>query len=138
MSLTSGGFLLFILLLLICYYLVPKKVQWIVLLASSLIFYCFAGISNSIFVLVTATSVYFAARHMEKLAESDNTCGDLFADAQQMAFDITGRIIITPELIKHAGIKNNAIFVGRGNSFQIWNPDNFRKSSKFQPIIQKK
>ena len=76
--------------------------------------------------------------HMEKLAESDNTCGDLFADAQQMAFDVTGHIIITPELIKHAGIKNNAIFVGRGNSFQIWNPDNFRKSSKFQPIIQKK
>ena len=75
---------------------------------------------------------------MEKLADSDDTYGDLFADAQQMAFDITGRIIITPELIKHAGIKNSAIFVGRGNSFQIWNPDNFRKTCKFQPIIQKK
>ncbi len=76
--------------------------------------------------------------YMEKLAESDNTYDDLFADAQQMAFDVTGRIIITPELIKHADIKNSAIFVGRGNSFQIWNPDNFRKTCKFQPIIQKK
>ena len=75
---------------------------------------------------------------LEKLAESDDTYGDLFADAQQMAFDVTGRIIITPELIKHAGIKNCALFVGRGNSFQIWNPDNFRKTCKFQPIIQKK
>ena len=76
--------------------------------------------------------------HMEKLAESGDICGDLFANAQQMAFDVTGRIIITPELIKYAGIKNCALFVGRGNSFQIWNPDNFRKTCKFQPIIQKK
>ena len=76
--------------------------------------------------------------HMEKLAESGDICGDLFANAQQMAFDVTGRIIITPELIKHAGIKNCALFVGRGNSFQIWNPDNFRKTCKSQPIIQKK
>ena len=75
---------------------------------------------------------------LEKLAESDDTYGDLFADAQQMAFDVTGRIIITPELIKHAGIKNCALFVGRGNSFQIWNPDNFRKTCKSQPIIQTK
>ena len=76
--------------------------------------------------------------HMEKLAESGDICGDLFANAQQMAFDVTGRIIITPELIKYACIKNCALFVGRGNSFQIWNPDNFRKTCKFQPIIQKK
>lgn len=75
---------------------------------------------------------------LEKLAESGDICGDLFADAQQMAFDVTGRIIITPELIKYAGIKNCALFVGRGNSFQIWNPDNFRKTCKSQPIIQKK
>ena len=76
--------------------------------------------------------------YMEKLAASGDICGDLFANAQQMAFDVTGRIIITPELIKYAGIKNCALFVGRGNSFQIWNPDNFRKTCKSQPIIQKK
>ena len=75
---------------------------------------------------------------LEKLAESGDICGDLFANAQQMAFDVTGRIIITPELIKYAGIKNCALFVGRGNSFQIWNPDNFRKTCKSQPIIQTK
>lgn len=75
---------------------------------------------------------------LEKLAESGDICGDLFANAQQMAFDVTGRIIISPDFKKHAGIKDTALFVGRGNSFQIWNPDNFRKTCKSQPIIQKK
>lgn len=77
--------------------------------------------------------------HMQKLANEDNNkFDDLFADAQQMNFDVTGRIIITPELKKHANLKDNALFIGRGNSFQIWNPDNFRKTCNFQPIIQKK
>lgn len=76
---------------------------------------------------------------LEKLADADdNKFDNLFANAQQMAFDVTGRIIISPELKKHARIKDNALFVGRGNSFQIWNPDNFRKTCNFQPIIQKK
>ena len=66
--------------------------------------------------------------YMEKLADTgDNKFDDLFANAQQMAFDVTGRIIISPDFKKHARIKDTALFVGRGNSFQIWNPDNFRK-----------
>ena len=76
---------------------------------------------------------------MEKLATAtdkmgvfDDTLDDLsaciFADARALTFDVTGRIVIPNDLLKHAGIHETALFVGRGTSFQIWNPDEFRKT----------
>lgn len=59
-------------------------------------------------------------------SELDDLSAMLFADARQLAFDVTGRIIIPTDLLQHAGITDTAVFVGRGNSFQIWNPDAFR------------
>nr|MBQ0091620.1 division/cell wall cluster transcriptional repressor MraZ [Candidatus Enterousia merdequi] len=49
----------------------------------------------------------------------------VFADARPLQFDVTGRIVIPEDLLKHANIKESALFVGRGNSFQIWNPSDF-------------
>ena len=67
----------------------------------------------------------------DKMGVFDNSLDDLsallFADARPLQFDVTGRIIIPNDLLKHAGIGDTALFVGRGNSFQIWNPDEFRK-----------
>lgn len=57
--------------------------------------------------------------------ELDDLSALLFADARPLQFDVTGRIIIPTELLKHANIHERALFVGRGNSFQIWNPDDF-------------
>lgn len=73
---------------------------------------------------------------MEKIAGAtdemgmfDNELDDLsamvFADARPLQFDVTGRIVIPEDLLKHANIKDTALFVGRGNSFQIWNPSDF-------------
>lgn len=56
----------------------------------------------------------------------DDLSAMLFADARPLAFDVTGRIVIPADLLQHAGITDRAVFVGRGNSFQIWNPDAFR------------
>ena len=78
---------------------------------------------------------------MEKLANATDKMGVfdgdlddltalLFADARPLTFDVTGRIIIPNELLKHANIKNTALFVGRGNSFQIWNPDDFARTQQ--------
>ena len=67
----------------------------------------------------------------DKMGVFDNELDDLsallFADARPLAFDVTGRIVIPDELLKHANIKDTALFVGRGNSFQIWNPVDFKK-----------
>lgn len=56
----------------------------------------------------------------------DDLSAMLFADARPLSFDVTGRIVIPADLLAHAGIHDAAVFVGRGNSFQIWNPDAFR------------
>jgi MraZ protein len=52
----------------------------------------------------------------------------LFGNATPFAFDETGRIGLTKELLAHAGIKDNAVFVGMGNKFQIWS--NRRKNTR--------
>lgn len=58
-------------------------------------------------------------------AELDDLSAMLFADARPLQFDVTGRVIIPEELLKHARITDRAVFVGRGNSFQIWEPSAF-------------
>jgi MraZ protein len=55
----------------------------------------------------------------------DDVSAILFADARQLQFDVGGRIVIPADLLQHAGIKDRAVFVGRGNYFQIWNSDAF-------------
>ena len=62
--------------------------------------------------------------------ELDNLSALVFADARPLQFDVTGRIVIPNDLLKHANIKDTALFVGRGNSFQIWNPSDFEKTQK--------
>ena len=63
-------------------------------------------------------------------SELDDLSALLFADARPLNFDVTGRVVIPADLLAHAGIKDTAVFVGRGNSFQIWNPDAFRTAQE--------
>ena len=74
------------------------------------------------------------ANATDKMGVFDNDLDDLtamlFADARPLMFDVTGRIVIPEELLKHANITDTALFVGRGNSFQIWNPDDFLNAQK--------
>ena len=63
-------------------------------------------------------------------SELDDLSAMLFADARPLAFDVTGRIVIPGDLLRHAGITDTAVFVGRGTSFKIWNPDAFRTAQE--------
>lgn len=69
MSLISFKFILFCILLLLCYYLLPKKFQWVVLLIFSLGFYAFAGIRNSIYIVITSLSAWIGALWLEKIGQ---------------------------------------------------------------------
>jgi MraZ protein len=42
-------------------------------------------------------------------------------------FDSEGRVLVSEKLLDHAKIKNNILFVGLGKTFQIWEPNNFKK-----------
>ena len=56
-------------------------------------------------------------------AEQDDLTSLIYADAREFPFDSTGRIVLTEKLMKHAGITDRAAFVGKGKTFQIWNPE---------------
>ncbi len=83
---------------------------------------------------LTMSRMEAMAAATDKMGVFDDTLDDLsamlFADARQLAFDVTGRVVIPADLLKHAGITDTAVFVGRGNSFQIWNPAAFRAAQE--------
>lgn len=55
--------------------------------------------------------------------EHDAFASALFADSHQLAWDGEGRIVLPRTLLAHAGITGTATFVGRGATFQIWEPE---------------
>ena len=66
MAFTSFSFLLFAAAVIALYYLVPKKLQWWVLLIASYVFYLTADVRYLVFILLTTVTTYFTARHMGK------------------------------------------------------------------------
>ena len=57
----------------------------------------------------------------------DDLSATIFADSHQLALDGDGRIMLPQDLAAHAGITESAAFVGRGDTFQIWEPGSFDK-----------
>ncbi|MGF1659937.1 MAG: division/cell wall cluster transcriptional repressor MraZ [Rubrimonas sp.] len=47
----------------------------------------------------------------------------LMGQARHLQVDETGRIVLGDDLRKLVDLKDQALFVGLGKSFQIWNPD---------------
>ena len=51
----------------------------------------------------------------------------ILSESISLQFDSEGRISLTSKLLKHAKIKNSMLFVGQGQTFQIWEPAAFEK-----------
>ena len=51
----------------------------------------------------------------------------ILAESINLQFDNEGRISLSAKLLKHAKIKNSMLFVGQGQTFQIWEPTFFEK-----------
>ena len=56
----------------------------------------------------------------------DDMTATLFADAQQLGFDTDGRVMLPEDFREFATITDYAAFVGRGATFQIWQPEAFK------------
>ena len=83
---------------------------------------------------------------VEKISNSIDTLNpfeekrDFFAtsilsDCENLQFDTEGRVSLSEKLLVHANIKMNVLFVGLGKTFQIWEPNNFKK---FKTVARKK
>ncbi len=57
--------------------------------------------------------------------EQDDITSLIFADSKIFSTDSTGRISLTPKLLSHAQLTDTAVFVGKGKTFQIWQPHLF-------------
>jgi MraZ protein len=51
----------------------------------------------------------------------------LFSQVERLPFDPEGRVILTRPLLDHAGITDSVAFIGMGEMFQIWQPDQCEK-----------
>jgi MraZ protein len=54
--------------------------------------------------------------------EHDDLSMAVFSDAKQLTFDTEGRVVLPPSLIECARLGEVAAFVGRGATFDIWEP----------------
>lgn len=57
--------------------------------------------------------------------ERDALATALLGGSVQLAIDADGRVILPDNLLKKAKIKDIATFVGKGSTFEIWEPKRF-------------
>ncbi len=70
MTITSFCFIVFLLIGVLIYYLVPRKIQWMVLLIESLVFYFLsAHVYSLIFLIISTLTVYIAANCIDAYAD---------------------------------------------------------------------
>lgn len=72
MLFTSYEFLGFLAVLFLLYYLIPKKYQWMLLLAASYVFYFMAGAYCLVYILITTVTVYLLGCRIEDLREKQS------------------------------------------------------------------
>ena len=54
--------------------------------------------------------------------DQDDLASTILGNSHQLPYDTEGRIILPPDLLGHADVSTQAVFVGRGTRFQIWEP----------------
>ncbi len=67
--------------------------------------------------------------------ERDAFAAVILGGAAQLPFDSDGRVILPKNLMEFAGIKDKATFIGKGQTFEIWEPEmfnNYLKDAKEQ------
>lgn len=108
----SWAFLLFLAVLVPVYFLVPKRIQWIVLLLANAVFVCFTGLLGAVFMAVTIVTVYCAARGIdalfrkqkETLAAMKATHTKEERKAARLRFERKRRLVLIACLVVNVGI----------------------------------
>lgn len=56
----------------------------------------------------------------------DDAKTSIFADACLLKFDPNGRVTLPERFIEHCNLQDCVGFIGRGKTFQVWNPENLK------------
>jgi MraZ protein len=70
--------------------------------------------------------------------ERDAFATAILGGCQQLSFDNDGRVLMTSELTKAAKITDKALFIGKGSTFEIWEPEIFAEYSNKAKDLAKK
>ncbi len=54
----------------------------------------------------------------------------VFGGSIELSIDGDGRIVLPKNLLDEVGINSQIVFVGKGKTFQIWNPDDYQVFQK--------
>ncbi|HLN25814.1 MAG TPA: division/cell wall cluster transcriptional repressor MraZ [Patescibacteria group bacterium] len=55
--------------------------------------------------------------------EQDDLNTLIFSSSHQLSWDPEGRVVLPEDVMTHAAITEQAAFVGKGRTFQIWEPE---------------
>jgi len=130
MSFVSFEFLFFIIISLLAYYLLPKKVQWIVLLVVSYLFFLSGGLRTISYLLFTTTVTYFTARYL-------SYCNELNNIAQERGYKLLSRKLkIEKRQIISLGIVANfaVLFFLKYYQYILGSIDEIMNSDKFSAV----
>nr|MBA3526811.1 division/cell wall cluster transcriptional repressor MraZ [Sphingomonas sp.] len=53
-----------------------------------------------------------------------------FAASEEVPYDSSGRVLLPPMMRRNGEIEDLALFLGAGETFQIWNPKLFLKDAR--------
>ena len=67
MNFISLKFVAFLLVTVVLYYLVPKKMQWVLLLAANIVFYCVGGAKTVLYLVFTTVTTWSAGLLLEHM-----------------------------------------------------------------------
>jgi MraZ protein len=62
--------------------------------------------------------------------ERDSFATAILGGSIQLSLDSDGRVILPESLLKKAKLKDKAVFVGKGPTFEIWQPEKFSEYAK--------
>lgn len=62
--------------------------------------------------------------------EKDAFAAVILGGSAQLPFDSDGRVILPKNLMDFAGIKEKAVFIGKGQTFEVWEPAKFAEYTK--------
>jgi MraZ protein len=66
---------------------------------------------------------------LEEFSEEHENLSQLFADSHPLTIDAEGRVILPEKLKQIAGVTDEVAFVGRGATFQLWDPAQYEEHS---------
>jgi MraZ protein len=58
-------------------------------------------------------------------SEAQEAAADFFSKTLSFSFDKAGRVMLSPELLAHAGVAKDVVLVGSMNKFNLYSPEHW-------------